>query len=208
MNRTALALSCLALAACGDAVRDDLAWYDAQPQATFHVGDVGVRVHTAAPWAQAPDFPARVEEVIRRAAAYFGGSPEALAGWVISFEDGPVDCDETVGGRGYLGCTVAAYRTITVSKDVLLSTGPRTPAVVAECVEATSLAHEVGHAVLGDACHRSRRWRSDAIRALELTLQYDVAAVAAEHCRIWDQSSEPTCEDGDGDGGDDRGGDD
>lgn len=97
---------------------------------------------------------AAVERALGRALAYWAAPPDALAGWLVTYEDREVDCN----GDRASGC--ASWRRGTLRLQVL------DPA----CPETAQLVHEVGHVVLHDAGHRDARWCRDAeqeeIRAL------------------------------------------
>jgi hypothetical protein len=112
-----------------------------------------VSVDTDAPFASAPDFPQRLEKTLAVALGYWGGSWNDLAGVSIQLTgDATVPC----GGSAALGCWDGAIRVTT-----------RDPGVgTFRCVEETTLVHEVGHAVIGDASHLDPRWMEfDAVTA-------------------------------------------
>ena len=112
----------------------------------FWVNGAGVIVATDAPFAHAPGFPARLEDVASVALRYWGGDWSALAGRTITFSSGTtVACD---GADRAEGC---------YDGDVRVSdTDPGVGEV--SCVEQTVLVHEIGHAVLGDPLHQDPRW--------------------------------------------------
>jgi len=106
-----------------------------------------VVVETTAPFASAPDFPARIESTLAEALAYWGGGWPSLDGATIILTDEPhVACG---GASAALGCQDGRSIRLTV----------RDPGVGQfACVEQTVLVHEVGHAVLGDRLHLDPRW--------------------------------------------------
>ena len=92
----------------------------------------------------APGLEAHVREVAAAMAEGWGGDSSALDGYLIRFEQHLITC-----GASDLadGCTRGSESVID-----LLAWG-------SACVEATVLAHEVGHVVIGDSDHRDPRWR-------------------------------------------------
>ncbi len=82
-------------------------------------------------------------------AVSWGASPEVLEGWQVVFRQTVFDCGK-VSSDFSLGCTERGPERIQV-----LAWG-------SACAEATALAHEVGHVVLGDPDHRDARWRDPA----------------------------------------------
>ena len=133
-----VALLACALAACGGSQSD--------PQPTFYVHNVGVVVHSTAPFSTRPDFPARIESTIDAALSYWGGTWQDLQGWTITFEDAQdVSCGNMTDA---FGCADGAIRLST--RDPSFGTW--------DCVEQTVLVHEIGHAVIGDADHTDPRW--------------------------------------------------
>ena len=127
----------LAAAACGGGG-------EAGPDLSLH----GARVYldTAAPFASAPDFEARLESTLAAALAYWGGGWDHLSGFSVTFtDDARVPCGDGVA----LGCIDG--------RSIRLTT--RDPALGGfACVEQTVLVHEVGHAVVGDPSHQDPRW--------------------------------------------------
>jgi hypothetical protein len=112
----------------------------------FWVHDVGVHVETDAPFAHQPDFPRRVESVLDVALRYWGGDWSHVAGRTVTFAAGPyVACG---GADRAIGCYDGDV-TVTASE---AATGHL------PCVELTVLAHEIGHAVVGDPRHEDPRW--------------------------------------------------
>ena len=96
----------------------------------------------------APDLPSRAAAVAVGAAEVWGAGPRALDGYLLVFEQRPIDCGLAGSDAArVVGCTWASSRTIQVL------------ALGAACPEATAIAHEVGHAVIGDLEHRDPRWR-------------------------------------------------
>jgi hypothetical protein len=106
----------------------------------------GVRVvlDTTAPFAQATDFQARLDDTLDVALAYWGGTRSDIDGKTITFVDSLVSCR----GQDALGCY-----------DGNISVTTRDPGLgTFACVEETVLVHEIGHAVLGDGNHEDPRW--------------------------------------------------
>lgn len=126
----------LALAACGEA----------RAPVDFAVRDVGVAVRTDAPFARAPDLPARVESTLQAGLDYWGGDWRALRGSTLYLQ-----------GSAWVACRGSARAVGCWDGDLRISTLDAGQAV--PCVEATVLVHEVGHAVIGDPRHRDPRWR-------------------------------------------------
>ncbi len=126
-------LSCaLAVAACQgplDTVND--AATDPKAPAWVHAQALAERTSTAA------DAAARV----------WDGSPSGLDGWTVDYVSGPfIDCDGThADGCSYSNSLGGGTMRIRVE-------------VSATCLEATSLVHEVGHAIIGDHDHHDPRW--------------------------------------------------
>jgi hypothetical protein len=107
---------------------------------------VGLETPQSAPsWVASPGLDARTEEAMTSAAGVWG-RPLDTQGVTVRFLDGYVDC----GGRLSVGCTDGGTRTVEVVVDR------------AACVEATALAHEVGHLLIGDPTHQDERWRDAA----------------------------------------------
>jgi hypothetical protein len=96
----------------------------------------------------APGLEEHVREAAVNMAEGWGGDPSMLDGYVLAFEQLPFDCGRTGAGADRVaGCTWEAAKLIQ-----LLAWG-------SGCVEATLLAHEVGHVVIGDNGHTDSRWR-------------------------------------------------
>jgi hypothetical protein len=111
------------------------------------VHGAAVVVESAAPFVQAPDFPARLESTLAEALGYWGGGWRDLDGWTIALTDEPrVACGASTAA---LGCQAGRSIRFTVRDP---GAGPFA------CVEQTVLVHEVGHAVLGDPLHQDPRW--------------------------------------------------
>ena len=105
-----------------------------------------------APYAPAylssPNLPSRVKAVLTGAAAVWNAPVAALDGYLVVLEQTPFDCGKTgLEADEITGCTWEDKRVIQVL------------ALGAACPEATVIAHEVGHAVLGDNDHHDPRWR-------------------------------------------------
>jgi hypothetical protein len=97
---------------------------------------------------------AAVDRALTAALAYWSAPPDALARWLVTFEDHEVECN----GERATGCT--SWRRGTMRLQVL---DPR-------CPETAQVVHEVGHVVLHDAGHRDAAWcrstEQEATRAL------------------------------------------
>lgn len=133
----------LFLAACGGK----------SPAFTLH--GAGIVVESDAAFTKEADFPSRVETTIDAALRYWGGGWKNLEGTTISFERSRhVSCGDRTGA---VGC---------YDGDIRVST--RDVGFTYYCVEETTLVHEVGHAVIGDAGHTDPRWLD--FRALEGSL--------------------------------------
>jgi hypothetical protein len=105
---------------------------------------------SAPAWARGSSTPARVVADAVVAARAWRGASGDLDGWTIRLTDMPImSCGgQTIGAWGYLGCT--EYGTITLRLDN------------SACIEATNLAHEVGHVVIDDPGHADPRWHDPA----------------------------------------------
>jgi hypothetical protein len=118
----------------------------------------------------APDLGERVSAVAAGAAEAWGAAPRALEGYRIVLEQKSFDCGRAgVEADRIVGCTWQDTRLIQ-----LLALG-------AACPEATAIAHEVGHALLGDSLHRDPRWRDDAFWARMLAA---MRATAPPECSL------------------------
>lgn len=96
-------------------------------------------------WTREPDVFAQVERVAGAAAVFWGGSPDMLIGWAITFTNERMACGSSSWAWG---CTEYHDRTI----EVALMDSP--------CPAGTVLAHEIGHVVVpNDAGHQDPRWR-------------------------------------------------
>jgi hypothetical protein len=125
----------------------------------------------------APDLSQRVSAVAAGAARVWGASPEALDGYLVVLEQRPFDCGRTgVEADRIVGCTWQDRRLIQVL------------ALGVACPEATALAHEVGHAVLGDNGHRDPRWRDRGFKASLLEAMRDTAPPGCPLERLEEQS--------------------
>jgi len=135
-GRVAVVASLLAVG-CGGGVTSE----------ALDVHGVAVVLETSAPFAGAPDFPARIESTLAEALGYWGGGWRDLEGSTIVLTDEPrVACGASSAA---LGCRDGRSIRLTVSDP---SFGRFA------CVEQTVLVHEVGHAVVGDPLHLDPRW--------------------------------------------------
>jgi hypothetical protein len=132
-NGRSVVMAALLLAACGG------------QEAGFFVHDTAIVVRSDAAFVQQPDFRARVEETVDAALLYWGGSWDDLAGVTVTFT-----------GSRYVDCGSSSAAAGCYDGDIRVSTGDS--GVTYGCVEATTLVHEVGHAVLGDPRHTDPRW--------------------------------------------------
>jgi hypothetical protein len=111
-----------------------------------------VQVHSTQPWLKSVDVRATVDAMIDRQAVELRVARPRLDGWRLLIVDGPISCGAWDGGRPVFGgCTHFEERTITVSADHHPSPG-------ADCLAATALPHEIGHALLWTAEHSDPRW--------------------------------------------------
>jgi hypothetical protein len=134
-GRTTAALGALLLAACAGPATEP----------SFVVDGTGIVVRSSASFAQRPDLPARLESTVEAALAYWGGGWSDLQGRTI-----------TLDGADHVACPGVASATGCFDGDIRVSTSDLgTPF---SCVEQTSLVHEIGHAVIGDADHTDPRW--------------------------------------------------
>jgi hypothetical protein len=96
-------------------------------------------------WAGAKEMSERTAEVAGAAARAWSAFPSWLDDWTVHYVGDPI---VTCGGRsaflGYRGCTEGTEIRVHIDG--------------APCPEATVLAHEIGHAIVGDAGHRDPRW--------------------------------------------------
>ena len=120
----------------------------------------------------APDLEERVSAAAGGAAEVWGASARALDGYQLVLEQRPFDCGRTgVEADRIVGCTWRAGRVIQVL------------ALGSACPEATAIAHEVGHALLGDDDHRDPRWRDRSFWTRMLTA---MRATAHPDCSLDD----------------------
>lgn len=155
----ALTIALLLAAACGGS----------EPS-TLSVAVDGPIAPYAPDYLAAPDLEQRVSAVAAGAAQVWGAPPEALAGYRLLLEQRPFDCGRSgVEADRIVGCTWQDRRLIQVL------------ALGAACPEATAIAHEVGHAVLGDSGHRDSRWRD---RAFWTGMLEEMRRTAPEGCAL------------------------
>jgi hypothetical protein len=118
----------------------------------------------------APDLEQHVEAVAAAAAQVWGASPQVLDGYRLVLEQRPFDCGRAGDDAdAVVGCTWRDSRVIQVL------------ALGAACPEATAIAHEVGHVVLGDDDHRDPRWWDHAFWARMITA---MRATAPPECSL------------------------
>lgn len=117
---------------------------------------VTVVLDTSAAFARAPDFSPRFRSTIDAALRYWGGTWADVSGRTVTLlDEAYVSC----GDMQALGCFDGDIRITT--RDPGIGTFP--------CVEATTLVHEVGHAVIGDPRHQDPRWMDMESLAAELS---------------------------------------
>ena len=127
--RTMLAtIALVVLASCG---------WPVEPDFTLENGLAVSVAGTSAEWAHAESYPAELEDVTSRALAFWGAS--RLDGWELVLTDARSVCDDAAG------CTHPEARYIEVS-------------VVGGYDVRNVIAHEIGHAIIGDADHEDPRW--------------------------------------------------
>jgi hypothetical protein len=142
------------------------------PDPAFTVHGANVVVHSDAAFTRTSDFPERVESTLGAALAYWGGDWKALEGKTISFEGSQhVRCGGTPGAVGCYDGNIR-FSTMDAGRTVL-------------CVEETTLAHEVGHAVIGDAAHTDPRWLDFASLARALDGRQGYADHGDAPCAIF-----------------------
>jgi hypothetical protein len=144
--RWSLLLSSLALASCAGGAPD------------LVVHDTALVVRTDAAFAHSTDLPQRFESTVQAALTYWGGTWGDLSGATVILEGGQhVECN---GVDGAIGCHAG--------KEIRIST--RDPSIGTwNCIEATVLVHEIGHAVIGDPDHEDPRWMDFASVAQALS---------------------------------------
>lgn len=141
------------------------------------VDGVNVVLETQAPFASAPDFPARFHATVDAALRYWGGSWDTMSGRTVTLvDDDFVRC----GGAHALGCMDRG--------DIRLTT--RDPGFgTVDCLENTVLVHEIAHAIIGDPDHTDPRWmQMDAVAAeLDGGVGYSSAGETpcAVHVSVW-----------------------
>jgi hypothetical protein len=148
-RKAEVALVALFFAGCGSASLDSTG----ASAPAFVVHETGVVVSSDAPFVLSSDLPSRLESTVSAALSYWGGSWNDLAGTTISLE-----------GTRYVACLGTSDAVGCYDGSVRVSTSDAgTPF---DCVEQTSLVHEIGHAVIGDPNHTDPRWMDfDAVAA-------------------------------------------
>lgn len=156
------------------------------PAPDFTVHGTGVIAHSSAAFTRQSNFPARLEETVAAALAYWGGTWDKLAGVTITFEDSRyVECG---GIRNAVGCYDGNIHVSTVDSGFTFY-----------CVEETTLVHEVGHAIIGDPGHNDPRWLDFGVveRSLDGRPGYDAGdeVPCAIFVSVWrhppDRGSDP-----------------
>ena len=114
------------------------------PPLTVEVAASPASLEALPAYLSAPGLEDHVREVAGAMAEGWDGDGSALDGHVIRFEQQLIQCGEVDLA---VGCARGDEPVID-----LLAWG-------SACVEATVLAHEVGHVVIGDSAHADPRWR-------------------------------------------------
>jgi hypothetical protein len=119
-------------------------------------------------WFTAPDLFDRTEDTASVAAQVWGGSVSAAYGWAITYHYNLADCSAGASA----GCTNQTDKTINLT------------VYGASCAEASELAHEMGHIVIGDGAHTDPRWKlpifwKEMGDALKAVTPGDVACAAS-----------------------------
>ncbi len=162
-------LALATLAACAGESAGELP--DSQVRA-IDVAGLEVVLQTRAPFASAPDFPARLESTVVAALRYWGGAWTHVDGRSVTLVDDPsVPC----GDVRALGC---------FDRNILLTThDPGTGTI--PCIERSVLVHEIGHVVLGDPLHTDPRWMELDSLAEELSGRTGYAQDGAIACDVF-----------------------
>lgn len=131
---TVIALLCIAGAGCG--------WPD-RPDYQLPGSGLSVAIQTTAPWAHDPagTFPTTLADDVDRAVAFWGGGDGALRGWELVLTDGN-PC------AGCLGLTEYSRNTMRTHTYPHCYPGAF-----------SNVAHEIGHALIGDSDHHDPRWK-------------------------------------------------
>jgi hypothetical protein len=145
---------------------------------SFVVHQTAVVVRSDAPFARVTDLPERFESTVDAALEYWGGSWKDLEDSTITLEGGQhVQCR---GSRFAIGCRDG--REIRIStRDPRL--GPW------NCLEATVLVHEIGHAVIDDPDHTDPRWMDFAELAAKLDGRRGYEGTCKVYLNVWRQPS-------------------
>jgi hypothetical protein len=105
---------------------------------------LAVSVQTSAPWAhdESGTFPTILDFDVKRAVAFWGGAPDSLRGWELILSD-ENPCDGCMGLTEHYRSTMWAH-------------------VYPHCYPGSfsTIAHEIGHAIIGDGDHRDPRWKA------------------------------------------------
>jgi hypothetical protein len=99
-------------------------------------------------WIDDPGLPIRASAAAEAMAVVWGGAPSDLGGWTITFRDRFIARN---GTAMVVGKTTRKFIIGGGSIEVWAGTS-------LICLEATDLAHEVGHVVIRDHDHRDPRW--------------------------------------------------
>lgn len=124
-------------------------------------------------WALTPDLAERVTLAAEAAAVAWGGSPSDLDGYEVTITSEWIRGDRYVMGTA---CSRFDFLLFHVGGDVVVR-------AIGPCVEATALAHEVGHVVIGDGDHRDRRWRDLAFWDRMAAAMLEVIPAEDAECR-------------------------
>jgi hypothetical protein len=147
---------------------------------------VGRALHARAgspAWVSDPDLVTRTWTAAETMARVWGGGPRDLEGWTIKYTD------RYIARRGRGRVVGKATRTPLLGGGTIeIWTGTSDV-----CLEATDLAHEVGHVVIQDGQHRDPRWldrafwgrMAEALRAVVPREDVSCSGRLASSAGIW-----------------------
>ena len=124
---------------------------------------------SAPSWVHDPQLAERTTVAADTAARVWGGSSSDLDGWTVVYVAHLIDINSIGKTTG-----VPILGGGTIELDVL----------VAPCLEATALAHEIGHVIIGDGDHKDSRWRSPAFNARMVSALLDGVPAGDRDCRL------------------------
>jgi hypothetical protein len=120
-------------------------------------------------WVHDPHLAERTTVAADTAARVWGGSSSDLDGWTVEYVAHLIDINSIGKTTG-----VPILGGGTIELDVL----------VAPCLEATALAHEIGHVIIGDGDHKDSRWRSPIFNAKMVSALLDGVPASDRDCRL------------------------